>query len=161
MAARHEPPAIGSSRAKQFERTTLAALRQPDLCPRAHRSSPEPLHSPENWVSSARLDTGVIPCCPFRLQQVPYRVILNRRRYVCPRQYYSGLLFPPWHLLRLHGDFYLALPRRNGPTHSSLSVPGSGKKRSPGGRQISCRRDHFRLALRGRRVCLLLPYLRA
>src|SRR5580704_1723900 len=161
MAARHEPRAIGSSRPKHFQRTALAALCQPNLRPCAHRSSPKSLHSPEDWISSARLDTGVVPCCPFHLQQVPYRVILNRRRYVCPRQYYSGLLFPPGHLLCLHGYFYLALPRRNGPTHSSLSIPGSGKKRSPGGWKISRRLDYFHRALRGRRDCLLLPYLRA
>src|SRR6266699_2515129 len=159
MEDRRECSRFSRAGPKVVEGATLATLWQPDLHPCAQRSSPEPVYAPQDLDLSARFDSGSHhPDTPLR-RQIQRRRGPNGDRYTSPRGNRPALLFPAGYLLRLHGDLYVAIPRRNGRAHSPLSISRPGKKRSPGGGKVSCRRACCHHTLRNSRLCLLLPHL--
>src|SRR5258707_2254164 len=155
-ADQRECSRLSRAHAKVDEGTTLAALRKPGLRPCAQRSSPQSVYPAPDWDLSARFASGADDSGSRHLRQTYHEPVSNRGGYPSPRGNRPTLLFPAGHLLRLHGDLYLAFPRRNGRTDSALSVSRPGKKGSPGGRKVSCRRPHRHRSLRDSRPCLLL-----
>ena len=115
MADRYEHPGIRRSRAEYLERTAVAPVCQPNLHPRAHRSSPQPLHEAQDLGLSARPYPRAIHWCSRHLPsrhrgQLSRALHGPRGRHSGPRRHHPALLRPPRHLLRLHGHFYLAVP---------------------------------------------------
>src|SRR5260370_3084252 len=148
MEERRERSRLGRARAKVVEGTTVEALCKADVHACAERGSPEP--APQNLDLSARFDSSAHhPGTRHPRQKPAEGPGRNRERHASTCWNRPALLFPTGHLLCLHGDLYVAISRRNGRTHSPLSVSRAGKKRSPGGGKFSCR------------LCLCHPPIRA
>src|SRR5260370_2418872 len=138
MEERRERSRLGRARAKVVEGTTLEALCKPDLHPCAQRGSPEP--APQNLALSSCFESSAHHAGTRHPRQKPAEGPgRNRERPASTCWNRPALLFPTGRLLCLHGDLYMAISRRNGRTHSPLSVSRAGKKRSPGGGKVSCR----------------------
>src|SRR2546425_1726920 len=141
MEDRRECSRFGDEDPKVVEGATLAALWKPDLRPCAQRDSPEPFYAPQDLDLPARIGTGAHhPDTRHPRQKRTRWACPNRERYTSPGGNRPALLFPVGDLLCLHGDLHVAISRRDGRTHSPLSVSRPGKKRSPGCRKVSCRR---------------------
>src|SRR5258708_18515515 len=158
-ADRREYSRLSRASSKVVEGTTLATLWKPDLHPCTQRGSPEPAYASQDWDLSARFDSGTHSPGPQHLRPIQHRPGPNRERYASPCGNRPALLFPPGHLLRLHGDLYLAIPGRNGRTHSPLSVSRPGKEGSPSGRKVSRRCGCCHDTLRNSRPWLFLPHV--
>src|SRR5712664_3976020 len=93
------------------EGTTLATLWKPGLRPGPQRGSPKPVHAPPDLDLFARFSSGTDdPGSRHFRQKRRCRPGPTRERYPSPRGNRPTLLFAAGHLLRLHGDLYVAIP---------------------------------------------------
>ena len=114
MAGRRERVSLSRAGTTVVQGTTLATLREPNLRPGAERSSPKPFYASTGLDLFACSGSGADDHGSHHLRQKQYQIGANRGGYASPRRNRPDLLFPVGNLLRLHGDLYLAIPRRDG-----------------------------------------------